>query len=117
MHGVREVAELAYRDYITTELPQDEFLGEMVSAQLRYYPTVTREAFEHTGRITDLIESGKLFADLGVPAINPTDDRVMICGSPGLLRDLKGMLEERGFKEGNTSKPGDFVVERAFVEQ
>ena len=117
VHGVREVAELAYRDYITTELPQDEFLGEMVSAQLRYYPTVTREAFEHTGRITDLIESGKLFADLGVPAINPTDDRVMICGSPGLLRDLKTMLEERGFKEGNTSKPGDFVVERAFVEQ
>ena len=117
VHGVREVAELAYRDYITTELPQDEFLGEMVSAQLRYYPTVTREAFEHTGRITDLIESGKLFADLGVPAINPADDRVMICGSPGLLRDLKGMLEERGFKEGNTSKPGDFVVERAFVEQ
>ncbi len=117
VHGVREVAELAYRDYITTDLPQDEFLGEMVSAQLRYYPTVTREAFEHTGRITDLIESGKLFTDLGVPAINPTEDRVMICGSPGLLRDLKTMLEERGFKEGNTSKPGDFVVERAFVEQ
>ena len=117
VHGVREVAELAYRDTITTELPQDEFLGEMVSAQLRYYPTVTREAFEHTGRITDLIESSKLFTDLGVPPINPADDRVMICGSPGLLRDLKGMLEERGFKEGNTSKPGDFVVERAFVEQ
>ena len=117
VHGVREVAELAYRDIITTELPQDEFLGEMVSAQLRYYPTVTREAFEHTGRITDLIESGKLFTDLGVPPINPAEDRVMICGSPGLLRDLKAMLEERGFKEGNTSKPGDFVVERAFVEQ
>jgi ferredoxin--NADP+ reductase len=117
VHGVREVAELAYRDYITTELPQDEFLGEMVSAQLRYYPTVTREAFEHTGRITDLIESGKLFTDLGVPALNPVEDRVMICGSPGMLRDLKGMLEVRGFKEGNTSTPGDFVIERAFVEQ
>ena len=117
VHGVREVAELAYRDTITTELPQDEFLGEMVSAQLRYYPTVTREAFEHTGRITDLIESGKLFTDLGVPPINPAEDRVMICGSPGLLRDLKGMLEVRGFKEGNTSTPGDFVIERAFVEQ
>ncbi len=117
VHGVREVAELAYRETITTELPKDEFLGEMVSAQLRYYPTVTREAFEHTGRITDLIESGKLFTDLGVPTINPVQDRVMICGSPGLLRDLKSMLELRGFKEGNTSTPGDFVIERAFVEQ
>lgn len=117
VHGVREVAELAYHDYLTQELPQHEFLGEMVSQQLRYYPTVTREAFRHTGRITDLIESGKLFTDLGVPALDPAVDRVMICGSPGLLKDLKGMLEHRGFKEGNTSTPGDFVIERAFVEQ
>jgi ferredoxin--NADP+ reductase len=117
VHGVREVAELAYHDYITQELPQHEFLGEMVSQQLKYYPTVTREAFRNTGRTTDLIESGKLFSDLGVPALNPAEDRVMICGSPGLLKDLKGMLELRGFKEGNTSTPGDFVIERAFVEQ
>ena len=111
------MAELAYHDYLTNVLPKDEFLGEMVSAQLRYYPTVTRETFKNTGRITDLIESGKLFADLGLPTINPVEDRVMICGSPGLLKDLKSMLEQRGFKEGNTSTPGDFVVERAFVEQ
>ena len=117
VHGVREVAELAYHDYLQNELPQHEFLGEMVSQQLRYYPTVTREAFRNTGRITDLMASGKLFSDLGVPAINPAQDRVMICGSPGLLKDLKTMLEERGFKEGNTSRPGEFVVERAFVEQ
>ncbi len=117
VHGVREVAELAYHDTIQNELPEHEFLGEMVSQQLRYYPTVTREAFRNTGRITDLMASGKLFTDLGVPAINPAQDRVMICGSPGLLKDLKTMLEERGFKEGNTSRPGEFVVERAFVEQ
>jgi len=117
VHGVREVKELAYHDYITEELPKHEFLGEMVSRQLKYYPTVTREAYQHQGRITDLIDNGKLFSDLGVPAINPAEDRVMICGSPGLLKDLKGMLEQRGFKEGNTSTPGDFVIERAFVEQ
>jgi ferredoxin--NADP+ reductase len=117
VHGVREVKELAYHDYITQELPKHEFLGELVSKQLKYYPTVTREAFRNQGRTTDLIDSGKLFTDLGVPAINPAEDRVMICGSPGLLKDLKGMLEARGFKEGNTSTPGDFVIERAFVEQ
>ena len=117
VHGVREVAELAYHDHITQELPQHEFLGEMVSQQLHYYPTVTREAFRHTGRITDLLDSGKMFSDLGLPDINPTEDRVMICGSPALLKDLKALLEVRGFKEGNTTKPGDYVVERAFVEQ
>lgn len=117
VHGVREVKELAYRELLTETLPEHEFLGDMVKQQLRYYPTVTREAFENQGRITDLIESGKLFEDLGMPALDPTVDRVMICGSPAVLRDLKSMFEQRQFKEGNTSKPGDFVIERAFAEQ
>ncbi len=117
VHGVREVAELAYHDYITQALPKHEFLGEMVSKQLLYYPTVTREAFRNTGRITDLLDSGKMFSDLGLPNISPAEDRVMICGSPALLKDLKALLEARHFKEGNTSTPGEYVIERAFVEQ
>ena len=117
VHGVREVDELAYHDLLVKHLPAHEFLGEMVTSKLRYYPTVTREAYVHQGRITELIESGTLFSDLGVPAFDPTQDRVMICGSPGMLRDLKVMLEARGFHEGNTTRPGDFVIERAFAEQ
>ena len=117
MHGVRQVAELAYHDYITQELPQHEFLGELVSKQLKYYPTVTREPFRNQGRINDLIESGKLFTDLGIPALNPLEDRVMLCGSPEMLASLKHILEHRDFEEGNTTKPGDFVIERAFVEK
>ncbi|KJS65796.1 MAG: ferredoxin-NADP reductase [Comamonadaceae bacterium BICA1-1] len=116
VHGVREVKELAYYDYLTVDLPQHEFLGEMVSQQLRYYPTVTREPFINRGRVTDLIENGKLAADLGLPALDPAHDRVMICGSPEMLRDLKRMMEQRQFVEGNTSTPGDYVIERAFVE-
>lgn len=117
VHGVREVKELAYHDYLTQELPKHEFLGEMVSNQFLYYPTVTREPFKNQGRLTDAIESGKLFADLGMPALDPAHDRVMICGSPQMLKDLKHMLEVRKFKEGNTTTPGDFVIERAFADQ
>jgi ferredoxin--NADP+ reductase len=117
VHGVRTVDELAYHDMVVEHLPKHEFLGEMVAAQLRYYPTVTRESYRNTGRITDLMQSGKLFADLGVPAIDPAEDRVMICGSPAMLRDLKHLLEIRGFKEGNTTRLGEFVIERAFAEQ
>ncbi|MBK9442441.1 MAG: ferredoxin--NADP reductase [Comamonadaceae bacterium] len=117
VHGVRQVAELAYHDYITQELPEHEFLGEIINEQLLYYPTVTREPFKNQGRITDLIETGKLQADLGMPKFDPLTDRAMMCGSPGLLKDLKHVLEKRGFVEGNTTKPGDYVVERAFVEQ
>jgi ferredoxin--NADP+ reductase len=117
VHGVRQVNELAYLDYITQELPAHEFLGEMVTAQLHYYPTVTREPYRNMGRVTDLLDSGQLTADMKLPALNPAEDRVMICGSPGMLKDLKQMLETRGFSEGNTSRPGDFVIERAFAEQ
>ena len=117
VHGVRQKDELAYHDLLTKHLPAHEFLGDMVSSQLRYYPTVTREAYRNMGRVTKLIETGKLFEDLQVPPLNPDEDRVMICGSPGMLRDMKHILEERGFVEGNTSSPGAFVIERAFAEQ
>lgn len=117
VHGVRQVDELAYHDLLVEHLPNHEYLGELVTSKLRYYPTVTRENWRNTGRVTDLIESGKLFADLGVPAFDPGHDRVMICGSADMLRDLKHMLEARGFKEGNTTTPGDFVIERAFAEK
>ena len=115
VHGVRQVNELAYHDYITKELPQHEFLGEMVQKQLLYYPTVTREPFVHQGRIPDLINSGTLAKDLGLTDLNPLDDRVMICGSPEMLRDLKALAERYGFEEGSTSRPGEFVIERAFA--
>ncbi|SFD71568.1 ferredoxin--NADP reductase [Paracidovorax konjaci] len=117
VHGVRQVNELAYHDFVTQELPRHEFLGETVSRQLKYYPTVTREPFRNQGRINDLIESGKLFTDLGVPPLDPLVDRVMLCGSPEMLASLKAILEKRDFEEGNTTKPGDFVIERAFVEK
>ena len=117
VHGVRQVDELAYHDLLVEHLPAHEFLGDMVTSQLRYYPTVTREAFVNMGRITELIDSGKLAADLGLPELNPVEDRAMICGSPGMLKDLKNLLESRGFNEGNTSTPGDFVIERAFAER
>jgi len=117
VHGVREVAELAYHDYIMHELPDHEFLGDIVRSQLLYYPTVTREAFEHQGRITTLLESGQIQRDLGLPSLEPLRDKIMICGSPGLNKDVKTILEARGYAEGSTTTPGDFVVERAFVEQ
>lgn len=118
IHGVRLVSELAYQDYITKELPNDEFLGEMVRDKLIYYPTVTREAYRNQGRLTDLVESGKLFTDIGLPPLNPETDRGMICGSPSMLADTRAMLDKRGFVVSpGIGEPGDYVFERAFVEK
>ena len=77
VHGVRQVAELAYIEYLTVDLPKHEFLGEMVSAQMMYYPTVTREPFKNRGRITDLIETNKLTSDLGLPKFDPAHARTL----------------------------------------
>ena len=117
VHGCREVAELAYADFIEAELPNNEFFGELVREKLVYYPTVTREAFRNEGRITDLITSGKLFADIGLPPPNKQDDRFMLCGSPQLLDDMRAILGGMDYVEGSQAEPGHFVIEKAFVEK
>ncbi|MEY3950482.1 MAG: hypothetical protein RJB21_240 [Pseudomonadota bacterium] len=117
IHGVRLVSELAYEDYIRNVLPNDEFLGETVRNQLIYYPTVTREAFKHTGRLTTAIETGQLFKDIGLPPLDPAVDRAMICGSPSMLKETSEMLNAKGFKVSpSLGVLGDYVFERAFVE-
>lgn len=115
-HTCREAAELTYGKELVESVLNDPLVGEMVEGRLKYYPTLTREAFHHTGRITDLLTSGKIFEDLGLPKISPDDDRGMICGSMDMLRDTKAVLESFGLIEGANSKPGTFVVERAFVD-
>ncbi len=117
VHGVREVAELAYSEDIQRRLPEHELVGEMLKEQLIYYPTVTREPFRNRGRITEIIENGRLFADIGLPPLDPEHDRVMLCGSPQMLTDMTAILKARGFEEGNSSTPASYVIEKAFVEK
>jgi ferredoxin/flavodoxin---NADP+ reductase len=117
VHGCRQVAELAYGERIMEALHCDELFGEIIGGKLEYYPTVTREPFRNRGRITDLIASGKLFADIGQPPLDIATDRAMFCGSPTMLEDLRVMFSELGFVEGNHSEPGHFVIEKAFIER
>jgi ferredoxin/flavodoxin---NADP+ reductase len=118
VHGVRNVEDLAYRSYLQEELPRDEILGELVRNQLVYYPTATREPFVNNGRLTELIESGKLFKDIGLPPMSPMHDRAMICGGPAMLKDTSSLLDRMGFKiSPHTGVQGDYVIERAFVEK
>lgn len=118
VHGVRYLSELAYADFIEKELPQNEFFGEEVRNKLIYYPTVTREQFRNQGRLTDLIDSGKLCEDIGLPPLNPENDRAMICGSPQMLADTSALLDKLGFNVSpRIGEPADYVIERAFVEK
>jgi len=113
-HTCRLKAELRYGEELVAGLREDPLIGEFAD-RLTYYPSTTREDSPRMGRITTLIESGKLFDDLGVPPINPVTDRVMICGSMAMLKDVRALAEDAGLAEGSNSGPGTFVVERAFV--
>ena len=117
VHGCRQVSELSYGERVVEDLRQDELFGPLLEGKLHYYPTVTREPFRNRGRITDLITSGRLFDDCALAPLDLATDRVMLCGSPAMLADLRTMLEARGFVEGNHSEPGQFVIEKAFVER
>ena len=117
VHGCREVNELAYARMIEHELHQNEWFGEAAAAKLLYYPTVTREPFRNQGRIPPLLASNQIPADLGLPPLCVENDRFMLCGSPEMLRDTRALLDRLGMTEGNMSHPGQYVIERAFVEK
>lgn len=117
-HGVREIGDLAYAQFIEHELPQHEFLGELVREKLIYLPSVTRERFRIQGRLTELIADGRLAGLSGLAPLHPARDRLMICGSPAMLADTRRLLDERGFAASPRSgHPGDYVFERAFVDK
>lgn len=117
VHGVRYKQDLAYYTHFTQDLPRHEYLGEVVREKLIYYPVVSREPYVHQGHLTDLMRSGKLFEDIGLPKIDPAHDRAMICGGPGMLKDTCAVLDEFGLKiSPKLGQRGDYVIERAFVE-
>ncbi|WP_367277658.1 ferredoxin--NADP reductase [Maricaulis sp.] len=114
-HTCRESAELTYGNELVEAVKSDELIGEMAQEKLVHFASTTREDSPVKGRVTDLIESGELFGHLNVPPLDPAVDRVMICGSEGLLKDTRQICLDRGFIEGSNAAPADFVVEKAFV--
>ena len=115
MHTCREVAELDYGKALVESLADDPLIGELVGDKLKYYPTTTREVSPLMGRITDNLLSGKVFADLYLPPMDPEEDRAMVCGSLAFNHDVKAVLEKFGLREGANSEPMEYVVEKAFV--
>jgi ferredoxin--NADP+ reductase len=114
-HTCRSHAELTYGVELFEGLRSDPLIGELVEGRVTLYSTTTREESPRMGRITRLIEDGRFHADLGISPLDPENDRVMICGSMAMLKDVKELVEGLGFVEGSNSEPNAFVVERAFV--
>src|SRR5690554_1085305 len=116
VHGVRHISDLAYREYITEELPQNEFFGDIIREKFIYYPTVTRDEFENRGRVTNVLRDGTLAQKIGLPQPDPEHDRFMLCGGPSMLKEMCELLDESGFTESRHGIQAEYVIERAFVE-
>ena len=114
-HTCRDHAELAYGVELFENLGADPLIGELTQGRVTLYSTTTREITPRMGRITRLIENGRFYEDTGLAPLSPATDRVMICGSMHMLKDVKELVEKIGFEEGSLNQPADFVVERAFV--
>ncbi len=117
VHGCRYINELTYQQLIERELKDNEYFGDSVRDKLIYYPAVTREKYKNFGRLSTLLESGKLMRDINMPALAVEEDRFMLCGGPGMLKSLSGILNTMGFRETRKSDYREYVVERAFVEK
>ena len=116
-HCVRYTNELAYQNFIEHQLPQHEYLSELIKQQLIYYPSVTREDFKHQGRITTLINNGQMYQHLNITPLDSETDRAMICGNPQMLKDISTLLNQQGFNiSPKSGVQGDYVIERAFAE-
>lgn len=116
VHSVRRVSDLAFREDLETQLASDPLVQDQALLQFSYLPTVTREDFHTTGRIDTLIKSGRMFTGLNGPhRFDPAIDRVMLCGSTAMIRDLAARFDALGFAEGSNATPGHYVIERAFV--
>lgn len=115
LHTCRDTEELMYgRDLVQSVLTH-EYLGELAEDKLHYIPATTRSQSGNMGRINTWIEDGRL-AECTGGALTPQTDRVMICGSMAMLETLRECCEKLGFDEGSNSRPGQFVIEKAFVE-
>ncbi len=114
-HTCRMVNELSYSQSIIRECKNNELVKEFIDNKLVSYHSTTREDNFYIGRITELILSNKLFSDLKIMTIS-SDDRFMFCGSMGLNTDLKKIMLEKNFREGANNNPGEFVLEKAFVD-
>lgn len=108
VHSVRDKKDLAYYDELMSAFKETEpDLAEMIESVLEYTPVVTGQGDK---RITAQLQDGDL-------AINAGCDKVMICGNIEFTRQVADWCKGRGMAEGSLREPGDYVLERAFVEQ
>ncbi len=114
-HTCRTQDELRYSFDTVKSALEDPLVGEFAQGRLKHFASATREESAHMGRITNLIATGEFFEALKISPFDAASDRIMLCGSTAMIKDIRHFIEPLGFEEGSNNRPGSFVLERAFV--
>ena len=116
VHSVRYAIELSYRDEITAII-QEHTLGKL-PARLRYIPVVTRELWPDilSARIPQLIEDGRLELAAGLK-FDLMRSRIMVCGNPAMIGELRGLFTARNFHTNRRAAPGQLAFENYWLNK
>ena len=116
VHSVRYAVELAYRDEITAII-QEHTLGKL-PARLRYIPVVTRELWPDilSARIPQLIEDGRLEHTANLK-LELNRSRIMVCGNPAMIGELRGLFTARNFHTNRRAAPGQLAFENYWLNK
>lgn len=120
VHGVRLLNELAYQHELLGPIRE---LATQAGAELIYLPVPSRESLSgqvltHVARqdlvapsrVTSLLQSGELETRAGI-ALDPAVSRIMLCGNPAMVTEMRTLLGERQFAPGRRGVPGNLAVE------
>ena len=116
LHGVRRAAELAYRQGLL-QLQSQHGVAKMI-----YLPITSQEPLQaelspsiqathlSASRLTTLLRTGELEQRTGIP-LAPDRSRIMLCGNPAMVTEMRALLAERGFAAGRRGVAGNLAVE------
>lgn len=107
VHGVRTPDELAYREQIEALIAQQKDLPD---GQLKYLPICSQAQLNGPNRITTLYETNALTALVDEP-LNPEQSRIMLCGNPAMVTEMRNLLSLDGFAAGRRGVLGTLAVE------
>lgn len=108
VHSVRHAAELA-PDTIAAAIRRH---GPSEQARLNALSVVTRESVPgaYSARLGTLLANGELEKAAGC-TIEPAGARVMLCGNPEMILEMRKALRDRGLAPGRRGVPGQLSAE------
>ncbi len=115
----RNLEDLSYGRRLLDSLVNDPLCGDDANSKLLSHFSVTQEKNPPEsvfyGRITDLMKSKQLFKNLSIHSFDPDTDRVLVCGSIEMVKEVGSILDTFDMRHSSGKEHREYAYERAFV--